>query len=146
MFLLIFYIFRRRRSISRERAASLALSLKGFENGALKDDNMNAKTITPLLQNSDFLLNRKNSTASNQSEKKNIIIADFEIETAHKIKDSDVPVEERHYLNATEKENSPDKVLDTDKISDSQTSTICNEINNTDKDTNRLSYEQRMED
>lgn len=58
---------RRRRSISRERAASLALQLKGFDNLGLKEENIiKSKPKSQILHNGDFLTNRKISTDSEE--------------------------------------------------------------------------------
>ena len=134
----ITYICRRRRSISRERRQSLGLQMKGVENKGMKEDDVKAKPISPLFQNSDFLHNRKNSTLSNGSEKKNNIVTVLQMKTTNKSGDSD-PHED---VKDTVKENGPGERINTDRASEDQASPIGGQINST----NSYSYEQHVED
>lgn len=60
---------RRKKSISRQRAASLALQMKGFDNKGMKDEDVKIKPISSLFHNKDFL-NSKTPEISNEFEKK----------------------------------------------------------------------------
>ena len=119
--------------------------MKGFENGGIKDDDVNAKPISPLLQMSDFLQNRKSSTISNDLQKKDNIIPPSEVKIVHKIQDNNLR-EDDCCLNDIEKENKFKEKVNENRASNGPAASINNHISDTDKAINSLSYEQHVKD
>lgn len=130
--------------MSRERAASLAIKINGFENKGMKEDDIKTKAISPLFPNSDFLQNRKNSTISNQSEKKNNIVPVLEMKSTNKTTYNDLQPKD-HRVNGTDAFKGKVNETYKENASDIQTLSVNSPTNNENK-INNFTYEQRVDD
>lgn len=111
-----FNLFRRRRSVCRERVTSLALQTKGFDSNETNEVNDGVKPKSQILQNSDFLPKRETSVNSCETE----INVNNKIPNTDMLNDKDdtyqkSPINES--LHAENKDlSSPDNVHDNEKM------------------------------
>lgn len=129
--------------MSRKRAASLALQMKGFDNKGMKDDDIKAKNISPLFCNVDSL--QKNS---NVSEKKiTTIIPVLELNNQIKMNDYVPPSNEHSQcdvegINDIKQEDDSATVL---PLSATPEADFRNDLSDVHHDKTRLSYENHVE-